>query len=99
MVGDFINTEDIAMLASFFKAVGDETRLRIVMTLLSKNELCVCALAEELSMTKSAVSHQLAQLKLKKLITCRRQGAHMFYSLSDEHVEKVLRIAFEHIKE
>ena len=94
-----LDDSDISNLASFFKAVSDETRLRILMTLLLSRELCVCDLASILSLTKSAVSHQLSQLKLKKLITCRRDGAYMYYSLSDKHVEKVLKIAFEHIKE
>ena len=89
----------ILKLVSLFKAVGDETRLKIVRALLVEHELSVGQTATMLNMSDSAVSHQLALLKLKNLVTKRRNGLHSMYKLSDEHVEKVLAIALEHALE
>jgi ArsR family transcriptional regulator len=53
---------ETADLADFFKVFGDSTRMRILWAL-EEHELCVCDLAALLSMTKSAVSHQLRELR------------------------------------
>ena len=54
-------------VAELFKIFGDSTRVNILATL-SKNELCVCDVAEILNMTVSAVSHQLRILRHNKLV-------------------------------
>lgn len=82
--------------AGLFKVLGDFTRLRLIVAL-QKNELCVCDLAEVFGMTKSAISHQLALLRSAKLVKSRREGKNIFYSLDDEHVEDIVREAFDHI--
>ncbi|MEE0985974.1 MAG: metalloregulator ArsR/SmtB family transcription factor [Succinivibrionaceae bacterium] len=86
-------------LADFFKAVGDQTRIRILFLLLAGTEKCVCDIARALEMTVSAVSHQLAILKRCKLVVGRRDGMHILYRLSDDHVSMVLKVAVEHIRE
>ena len=83
-------------LTTFFKVLGDDTRLRIVMAL-SHTELCVSDLAEALAMTDSAVSHQLKTLKNAGLIKSRRDGKNIYYSLDDDHVELVLGTAIDHV--
>ena len=60
-------------LAELFRCFGDTTRMRILYAL-SANELCVCAIAELLSMEHSAISHQLRILKEARLVSCRREG-------------------------
>lgn len=50
-------------------------------------------------MTKSAVSHQLKSLRLARLVTYRRDGQNVYYSLADEHVKKILDMGYEHISE
>ena len=82
--------------SSFFKVLGDYTRLRIIVTLM-KNELCVCDIAEVLSMTKSAISHHLSHLRAAKIVKSRREGKNIFYSLDDGHVEDIISEAFIHI--
>ena len=47
----------------------------------------------------SAVSHQLASLKKTKLVRSRKIGKNVFYSMADEHIENIYRMAYEHIKE
>ena len=91
-----IPTELIPKAASFFKVVGDETRMKILCTL-AVRELCVNDIAESVEMTKSAVSHQLRMLKQEGLVKARRDGRNMFYSLDDQHIVDILDIAFLHI--
>ena len=59
-------------LAEFFAAFGDSTRIRIL-SALAAEETCVTDLAEVLSMTPSAISHQLRILKQNRLVKARRQ--------------------------
>ncbi len=90
---------NISELANFFKAVSDETRVKIILCLEKHKELCVRDISNVLNMSISAISHQLAILKQKQLVITRRDGMKIFYSLHDKHVSQVLTIALEHIKE
>lgn len=65
---------------NLFRALGDETRLRI-MVLLSKKELCVCQLEWALGLTQAKVSRHLTVLKSAGLVKDRREGLWIFYSL------------------
>ena len=85
-------------LADLFKMFADSTRVRILHAL-EKRELCVCDLANLLSMTKSAISHQLQSLRLTNLVKFRKEGQVVYYSLADDHVKAILDIGFEHIFE
>ena len=85
-------------LAELFKVFGDSTRIRILFVLFG-SEVCVCDLAETLNMTQSAVSHQLKILKQAKLVSSRREGKSVFYSLADEHVRTIIDQGREHIEE
>jgi len=69
-----------------FKALADETRLRIL-NLLCRRELCVCQIVEVLAVGQSKVSRHLAHLRHAGLVTDRREGLWMYYSLSDPSVE------------
>ena len=85
-------------LAELFKVFGDSTRIRILFVLFG-SEVCVCDLAELLSMTQSAISHQLRILKQSGLVKSRREGKSVFYSLADEHVRTIIAQGQEHIEE
>ncbi|MDO4467501.1 MAG: metalloregulator ArsR/SmtB family transcription factor [Bacillota bacterium] len=91
-------TAHILQLADFFKVMGDGTRLRLLMALES-GEFCASDLANVTNMTRSAVSHQLKSLKNSKLVKSRKEGKTVYYSLDDEHIHSVLRVALEHILE
>ena len=88
--------ERIRALAELFKLVGDETRLRILFAL-DGGELCVCEISEIVGMTKSAVSHQLRELRQKYLVKFRRSGKNVYYSLADSHVVDIIERALEHV--
>ena len=93
-----LSTQRYIELASLFKLFGDPTRLRILHAL-EQNELCVCDIATLLGLTKSAVSHQLKDLKLANLVKFRKEGQTVFYSLADSHVKTLIDIGYEHITE
>ncbi|MBR4530776.1 MAG: helix-turn-helix transcriptional regulator [Lachnospiraceae bacterium] len=90
--------DEIADLAELFKVFGDSTRMRILFALFD-TEICVCDLAEALSMTQSAVSHQLRILKQAHLVGNRREGKSIFYFLADDHVRTIIGQGREHIEE
>ncbi len=85
-------------LAELYKVFGDSTRIKILFALY-ENEMCVCGIAELLNMTQSAISHQLKVLRQNKLVKFRREGKTIFYSLSDDHVFKILGQGLQHITE
>lgn len=90
--------EELKELADFFKVFGDTTRIKILYVLF-QSEMCVCDLAQTLDMTQSAISHQLRTLKQMKLVTNRREGKTVFYSLADSHIKTILNQGMEHISE
>ena len=77
--------DTVTALAETFRALGDPTRVRIL-DALSHGELCVCDLAAVLSLSQSAVSHQLRLLRGLRLVRARRAGRMVFYALDDRHV-------------
>jgi DNA-binding transcriptional ArsR family regulator len=93
-----LSAETTENLCQTFKALGDNTRLKI-MWALAKQEMCVCDLAAMLDVSESAVSHQLRLLRTLRLVTNRRQGTILYYSLADEHVSQLIQVALEHVNE
>ena len=85
-------------LANLFKAIGDPTRLKILIAL-SSEEMCVCDLAAFLGITESAVSHQLRLLRQLYLVANRRDGPVLYYRLIDHHINQLMSIGLEHIRE
>jgi ArsR family transcriptional regulator len=85
-------------LADFFKAMADATRLGILHAL-SLSEMCVCDLSAVLGMSQSSVSHQLKYLKQMRLVTNRRVGRVVYYSLIDHHPGDIIRFGLDHLAE
>jgi len=70
-------------LAMIFKALSDETRLRII-KLLEQGELCVCDITAALEMVQPKVSFHLSALKEAGFIKDRKQGKWIHYSLNEQ---------------
>ena len=85
-------------LTELFRIFGDSTRIRILYVLFEA-EMCVCDIAALLGMTQSAISHQLRALKNARLVTSRREGKTVFYSLADDHVKTIIDQGMEHVSE
>lgn len=89
---------ELVDLASFFDALGDTTRIKIVLALL-KEELCTCDLSKITGLSASAISHQLRVLKDRRIVAYRREGKNVFYRIDDEHIRKIVKTALTHLKE
>ena len=88
----------VTALADTFKALGDPTRVGILLAL-AHRELCGCDLAELFEVTPSAISHQLRLLRAHRLVRPRREGKMVYYSLDDEHVQTLFAEGVKHVKE
>jgi DNA-binding transcriptional ArsR family regulator len=84
-------------LANLFSALSDPARLRIIEILLDC-EKSVGAIAEQLGMSESAVSHQLRGLRLQRIVRTRKQGRQVFYCLDDEHMAELFRLGLKHME-
>lgn len=99
LVLDKLTDDDtISNIAYFFKIFGDSTRIKILKSL-SIIELCVYDLSYILNISQSAVSHQLKTLKDQRIVKSRRDGKVVYYSLDDEHIQKIIEVGEEHILE
>ncbi|ADU62258.1 MAG: metalloregulator ArsR/SmtB family transcription factor [Pseudodesulfovibrio sp.] len=96
--GQMLTERDFLFLAELFKALGDYTRVRMLYAL-SINELCVCALAEVLDMSPSAISHQLRLLRAARLVRYRKDGKNVYYTLDDDHVRALIVQGLDHVRE
>lgn len=90
--------EDIGALAEFFRMIGSDTRLKILLAL-DGRELCAGHLAEAVGMAPSAVSNQLKALRQARLITVRREGKMLYYRLADCHPREIIHLGMGHIRE
>ena len=90
------SAETFKHLADFFSIIGDNTRCKILFAL-KENEMCVCDLANVLSMSKSSISHQLKKMRASGVVKCEKTGKQVFYSLDDNHVFEIFNISLKHI--
>ena len=85
-------------IAATFSVLGDPTRIRIL-DVLAAGELCVCDIATLVGISESAVSHQLRLLRGMRLVRPRRAGRQVFYTLDDQHIVQLMRVAITHVQE
>jgi ArsR family transcriptional regulator len=92
------NSELFEEVADLFKIFGDSSRLKILVAL-TQSDMCVSEISEFLSITQSAVSHQLRILKTSNLVKTRRVGKNIIYSLTDNHIKTIIDCGMEHVTE
>ena len=81
------------------KAVNEQMPQEEILYVLFESEMCVCDIAQILQMSQSAISHQLRVLKQNHLVKFRREGKSVLYSLSDDHVRRIINQGLEHVEE
>ncbi len=86
-------------IEELFKAMGSQTRLKMIYALMEARELCVEHLAETVGMSVSAVSHQLRRLRQLRLVKARKQGQSVYYALDDVHIALLYETAQIHVLE
>lgn len=92
---DDIIEQDVSAL---FKALSNQTRIKILFAL-KKQALTVTEITQTLGMTQSAISHQLKELKMARLVKHHKNGREMIYELADDHVHQIFEMAIEHVEE
>lgn len=90
--------EQVEKMAEFFKVMSDPNRLKLLIAL-EQGEFCASDLATLISMSRSAVSHQLKALKNAKVAKSRKDGKTVYYSLDDDHIHSILSVASAHMLE
>lgn len=93
-----INEDEFYNMSMLFTMFSDSTRLKILSALFD-GECCVKEIADKLSMTHSAISHQLSTLKKMRLVKSKKRGKSVFYTLSDDHIKSIFHMAYEHVNE
>ena len=88
----------LGALAETFRLLGDPTRLRIAVAL-SRDELCVCDLANVVGASQSVVSHSLRALREMRLVRYRKVGKIAYYVLDDDHIRSLLAEGLRHVAE
>jgi len=85
MMAGAIASDDLGVrpLTRLFRALGDETRLRMV-AMLSHGELCVCHFERALELPQPTVSRQLGILRMAGIVEARRDGTWMYYKLAQQ---------------
>jgi len=83
--------EDVRPLTRAFRALGDETRIRIV-ALLVHGELCVCHLESALGISQPNCSRHLGILKAAGIVDSRRDGTWVYYRISDQEHDSVKNV-------
>ncbi|MDF2388994.1 helix-turn-helix transcriptional regulator [Nostoc ellipsosporum NOK] len=91
-------TAKAQQMAEILSLLADTNRLRLI-SALAAQELCVCDLAALTKMSESAVCHQLRLLKAMRLVSYRREGRKVFYSLADSHITNLYYFLVEHLNE
>lgn len=90
--------QQLQLAAQMCQAMGDPTRLRILLWL-AQREVCVSELVELEQAKLSSISARLQQLHSARLVSRRRQAKHIFYSLADDHVRNLLMNVLHHASE
>ena len=92
-----MDEREAADLAELFRAMSDTSRVRILSSLIG-GELNVSAIAAQVNLSESAVSHHLRGLRQMRLVRARKDGRAVNYALDDEHVIALFTLGLEHVR-
>lgn len=90
--------ESFQKLSDFYSLFADPTRLALI-SLLSRNELCVTDIADIMGISQSRVSHQLQVLRKHDIVKYYRDGKQILYTLTDNHIKDLFHTGLEHVSE
>ena len=96
--------EDLAIrpierLAALFKGLADANRVKIGYILTRHPELCVHDIADLAGISVANASHHLRLMRTLGLTKTRKEGTTVFYSLTDDHVDRILLLGMDHMEE
>ncbi len=93
-----LSERDVHSLSEIFSVLAEPARIKIIYAL-SKEELCVCDIANILGNSISAVSHQLRILRNMRLVKFRKEAKRVYYSLDDRHINRLFNEGLKHVRE
>ena len=85
---------NVVQAVNFLKAISHERRL-MILCYLASGEKSVTDLEELLSARQAAVSQQLSRLRLEGLVTPRREGKVIYYSLTDKRSTQIMEVVYD----
>ncbi len=91
------DTNDLEALVRIFKALSDQSSLRVIAILAEDRRRSVSEIANELGMSISSVSHHLSILGNLGFVGKKRDGKQVYHSLDDQCVRDILKRAIEHV--
>jgi DNA-binding transcriptional ArsR family regulator len=91
-----ISEERASLVAEFFSAFSDSTRLRII-SLLTRQEMNVREISQTIGISHSACSHQLKNLRQMRLVKMRKEGRKVYYNLDDIHIIEIFEAGVNHV--
>lgn len=94
-----LNQQNPLEVAKVFKALSDDTRIKIAYALSIEDKLCVCDVANIIGSSTATASYHLRLLNKMGLANYRKEGKLVYYSLDDAHVKHLVQVAFTHQKE
>lgn len=94
-----VSNDEADEIVKIFKALADQTRIRIISTLTKADRFYVSELADLLGMDISRISHQLAKLEQMGFVKNKREGRNIYYELQDQCIRTILRTAKNHVCE
>ncbi|MEK3987624.1 metalloregulator ArsR/SmtB family transcription factor [Paenibacillus sp. FSL K6-3166] len=98
-VKERLSTHNFQDMAQIFKVLADQTRLKVAYALCDEEELCVCDVANIIGSTMATASHHLRLLRNMNIARYRKVGKLVFYSLKDEQLKQMIRLAIENQRE
>lgn len=93
---DLLKRMDVKPAIQIFKALADETRMKIAYSLCHEDELCVCDVANIIGSSLATASHHLRLLRNMELVTFRKEGKLVFYSMDNDRMKQLIMLAFAH---
>jgi DNA-binding transcriptional ArsR family regulator len=96
---DFIvlNEEIATLVADFFSAFSDTSRVRIISALVG-GRMPVGEIADIVGISESAVSHHLRGLRQLRLVKAHKEGRQVFYYLDDDHIIQIFEAGVNHVQ-
>src|SRR5512142_3118217 len=93
-----LDEHSAAHVAELFRAFSDTSRVRILSALLH-GPVNVSALAGLVGISESAVSHHMRGMRQMRLVTARKEGKEVYYSIEDQHIIQLFEQGVRHVRE
>jgi len=85
-----IEETEFDRILNILSVITDKTRMKILFLLMENGEMCICEISPLLGITRSAVSQHLSTLKKVSLLSVRKDGKFVYYSIKNKNIRKLI---------